>query len=76
MLFKERIEKLNTLHKIQSQCTSNLTAKGRINIPYDNIFEEFCFVPKLIINTIDKILYNFIRRKKHNVKRITLITSP
>ena len=34
------------------------------------------YVPKLIIGTIDKVLYNFVWKKKHHVKRTTLIASP
>ena len=34
------------------------------------------YVPKHIIDTIDKVLYNFFWKKKHHVKRTTLIASP
>ena len=34
------------------------------------------YVPKHIIDTIEKVLYNFVWKKKHHVKPTTLIASP
>ena len=62
--FDERIEKLNTLLNIWSQ--RNLTIKGRITIleakalPLVTYMSTCLYVPKLIIDTIDKALYNFV----------------
>ena len=78
--FDERIEKLNTLLNIWSQ--RNLTIKERITIlkakalPLVTYMSTCPYVPKLIIDTIDKVLYNFVWKKKHHVKRTALIASP
>ena len=78
--FDERIEKLNTLLNIWSQ--RNLTIKGRITIlkakalPLVTYVSTCLYVPKHIIDTIDKVLYNFVWKKKHHVKRTTIIASP
>ena len=78
--FDERIEKLNTLLNIWSQ--RNLTIKGRITIleakalPLVTYMSTCLYVLKHIIDTIDKVLYNFVWKKKHHVKRTTLIASP
>ena len=77
--FDERIEKLNTLLNIWSQ--RNLTIKGRITIlkakalPLVTYMSTCLYVPKHIIETIDKVLYNFVWKKKHHVKRTTIIAS-
>ena len=55
--------------------------KGRITIlkakalPLVTYMSTCLYVPKLIIDTIDKVLYNFVWKKKHHVKRTTLIAS-
>ena len=77
--FDDRIEKLNTLLNIWSQ--RNLTIKGRITIlkakALPLVYMSTClYVPKHIIDTIDKVLYNFVWKKKHDMKRTTIIASP
>ena len=44
--------------------------------PLITYISTFIYVPKHIINSIDKILYDFIWKNKHHVKKTTLITSP
>ena len=45
-------------------------------LPLVTYMSTCLYVPKLIIDTIDKVLYNFVWKKKHHVKRATLIASP
>ena len=72
MVFKERVEKLNSFLKIQS-----LISLQKVELPFlmRTYLSNFVFVPKHIIDTIDMTLYNFVWRKKHSVKRTNLIAS-
>ena len=78
--FEERISKLKNLLNIWEQ--RNLTIKGKITTlkakapPLITYVSTFISVPKHIINSIDKILYDFIWKNKHHVKKTTLIGSP
>ena len=78
--FEERISKLKNLLNIWAQ--RNLTIKGKITIlkakalPLITYISTFIYVPKHIIKSIDKILYDFIWKNKHHVKKTTLIGSP
>ena len=73
--FEERTSKLKNLLNIWAQ--RNLTIKGKITIlkakalPLITItyISTFIYVPKHIIKSIDKILYDFIWKNKHNVKK-------
>ena len=59
--------------------TRGLTIKGKIAIvkakalPLITYVTNFIYVPKDVIETIDKLLYEFVWKKKHHVKRSTLI---
>ena len=70
--FEERISKLKNLN-IWAQ--RNLTLKGKITIlkakalPLITYISTFIYVPKHIIKSIDKILYNFIWKNMHHVKK-------
>ena len=78
--FEERIDKLNILLNMWSQ--RNLTIKGKITIlktkaiPLILYPSTFLYVPKHIITTVDKIMYNFVWKNKHHVKKTTLIAKP
>ena len=78
--FDERMENLHTLLNIWSQ--RNLTIKGRKPIQKAKVlslvtYMSKCFYfPKYIIETIDKVLYNFVWKKKQHIKQTTLTASP
>ena len=78
--FEERIDKLNILLNMWSQ--RNLTIKGKFMIlktkalPLILYPSTFLYVPKHIITTVDKIMYNFVLKNKHHVKKTTLIAKP
>ena len=78
--FEERISKLKNLLNIWAQ--RNLTLKGKITIlkakalHLITYISTFIYVPKHIIKSIDKILYDFIWKNKHHVKKTTFIGSP
>ena len=80
IIFDEIIEKLNALLNIWSQ--RNLTIKERITIlkakalSLVTYMSTCLYIPKHIIETIDKALYNFVLKKKHHVRRPALIESP
>ena len=56
-----------------------LTIKGKIAIvrakalPLITYVTNFIYVPKDVIETIDKLLYEFVWKRKHHVKRSILI---
>ena len=73
----QRIDKLKTILNVWKQ--RGLTIKGKIAIvkakalPLITYVTNFIYVPKDAIETIDKLLYEFVWKKKHHVKRSTLI---
>ena len=73
----QRIDKLKTILNIWKQ--RGLTIKDKIAIikakalPLITYVANFIYVPKDCIETIDKLLYEFVWKKKHHVKRSTLI---
>ena len=76
----ERIDKLNILLSMWSQ--RNLSIKGKITIlktkalPLITYVCNFIFVCRDFITAIDKILYKFVWKNKHHVKKTTLIANP
>ena len=76
----QRIEKLRTLLNLWSQ--RGLTIKGKITIikskalPLITFATNFIYVPKDVIETIETILYDFVWKKKHHVKKTTLVETP
>ena len=73
----QRIDKLKMILNVWKQ--RGLTIKGKIAIvkakalPLITYVTNFIYVPKDVIETIDKLLYEFVWKKKHHVKRSTLI---
>ena len=73
----QRIDKLKMILNVWKQ--RGLTIKGKIAIvkakalPLITYVTNFIYVSKDVIETIDKLLYEFVWKKKHHVKRSTLI---
>ena len=59
-----------------------MTIKGKITIikskalPLITFAINFIYVPKDAIGTIETILYDFVWKKKHHVKKTTLVETP
>lgn len=75
--YEERIDKLKALLNMWSQ--RQLTIKGKIQllkakaVPLITYVCNFLYVSLDTINDIDKILYSFVWKNKHHVKKTTLI---
>ena len=73
---EQRVDKLNTILNVWKQ--RGLTIKSKIAIvkakalPLITYVTNFIYVPKDVIEAIDKLLYEFVWKKKHHVKRPTL----
>ena len=78
--FEERIDKLNILLNAWKQ--RNLTIKGKIIIlkskalPLITYATNFLYVPNYVVDAIDKLIYSFVWKSKHHVKKSTLIEKP
>ena len=78
--FDDKIKKMESL--INLWTARNLSLKGKVTIvksilvPQINHLLTLCFCPKLILDRIDKLIFNFLWNKKpHKIKRDTIIAN-
>ena len=73
----QRIDKLKTILNVWKQ--RGLTIKDKIAIvkakalPLITYVTNFIYIPTDVIESVDKLLYEFVWKKKHHVKRSNLI---
>ena len=78
--FENKIKKMESLINIWA--ARNLSLKGKVTIIKAMVLSQIshlltmCFCPKQVLDTIDKLIFNFLWNKKpHKIKRDTIIAN-